>query len=60
MVISGLEFFRSGGGGDGRLFSALADWLWTFRASSINVPMKTLVKPFIVVITDGGTDWDNV
>lgn len=60
MLICGREPVWSDGGGDGRLFSALANWLCTFRASSIKVPMKTLVKPFMVVITEGGTDCDKV
>lgn len=35
-------------------------WGWIWRARSMRWPMKTLVKPLIVVMIDGGTDWERV
>ena len=48
------------GVGRGLDWAMWADWDWISRARSMRVPMKTFVKPFIVVITDGGTDWERV
>ena len=48
-------------GGVGREFSAAqTSCSWISRARSMSVPRKTFVKPFMEVMTAGGTDWERV